>query len=301
MPDGLRRLAEMPRRISRAVSRDDGRVEVGERARPRQVDGDVGDDAARSRRHDDDPVGDEDRLGDAVGDQHDRRGGALPEPQQLEVEALAAQRVERAERLVEQQDLGLEREGAGERDPLARAAGQLGRAVADDPGIERDEVDRARRGAAARRSGGQPASSSGYVMLSAAVRHGSSRGSWKTRPIRGSGPLTGVAVERDRPRSGASSPAMTRSSVDLPQPFGPDEGDDPATGDVEVDAVEDRQATAVARRERQVDPVDADRAAGRSSAVDAAAARRRRGRVEQRPQDRRGRRVERGVGLERRS
>ena len=47
--------------------------------------------------------------------------GPLPEAQQLEVEALAGQRVEGAERLVEQQHLGLEGEGPGQGDPLARS------------------------------------------------------------------------------------------------------------------------------------------------------------------------------------
>ena len=103
-------------------------VEVGDGARPREIDRDVGDDAAGSRRQDDDAVGDEDRLGDAVGDQDDRGRGPLPQPQQLEVEPLAGQRIERAERLVEQEDLGLERERPGERHPLAGPARQLGRA-----------------------------------------------------------------------------------------------------------------------------------------------------------------------------
>ena len=44
-----------------------------ERARPRGVDRDDRGDAARPRRHHDDAVGEEDRLGDAVGDDHDRR------------------------------------------------------------------------------------------------------------------------------------------------------------------------------------------------------------------------------------
>ena len=52
--------------------------------------------------------------------------------EQLEVEPFAGQRVERAERLVEEEDLGLERERPGERDALARPARQLGRTVVDD-------------------------------------------------------------------------------------------------------------------------------------------------------------------------
>ena len=66
------------RRISRAVARDDGGVEVGDRPRPWQLHGEIGDDAPGPRRQDDDPVGDEDRLGDAVGDQHDRRARRAP-------------------------------------------------------------------------------------------------------------------------------------------------------------------------------------------------------------------------------
>ena len=37
----------------------------------------------------------------------------------------------------------------------------------------------------------------------------------------------------------------------MPQPFGPDERDDPAAGDRQVDAVEDRQRAAAAGRERE--------------------------------------------------
>ena len=67
--------------------------------------------------------------------------GPLPEPEQLEVEALAGQRVERAERLVEQQDAGLEREGPGERDALALTARQLGRPIGTARRVEADELD----------------------------------------------------------------------------------------------------------------------------------------------------------------
>ena len=48
-----------------------------------------------------------------------------PEPLELVVQHVAGHRVERAERLVHQQDVGVLRERAGERDPLAHAAGQL--------------------------------------------------------------------------------------------------------------------------------------------------------------------------------
>ena len=177
-------------------------------------------DAARSRGHDDDPVGEEDRLGDAVGDDHDRRRRPLPQLQQLEIEPLAGQRVEGAERLVEEQHLRLEREGPGDRRALAHPAGELARS-----GARRLARARRDRAAAASRSAwrarGQPASSRGYVTLPATDRHGRRRGSWKTSPTRGSGPTIGSSSRLTAPRSGRSSPAATRRNVLLPQPFGP--------------------------------------------------------------------------------
>ena len=97
-------------------------------------------DVAGSRRQDHDPVGDEDRFRDAVRDHQDRGRGSLPEAEQLEVETLARQRIEGAERLVEKQHLGLERERPRECDTLAGATRELGRARTDDRGIEANEV-----------------------------------------------------------------------------------------------------------------------------------------------------------------
>ena len=53
----------------------------------------------------------------------------LPDREQLEVEPLARHLVERAERLVHQQEGGLERERARDRDALLHAAGELPRVV----------------------------------------------------------------------------------------------------------------------------------------------------------------------------
>ncbi len=54
---------------------------------------------------------------------------STPEPLELVVEHVARHRVERAERLVHEEDVGVLRERAGERDALAHAAGQLVRAL----------------------------------------------------------------------------------------------------------------------------------------------------------------------------
>ena len=97
---------------------------------------------------------------------------------------------------------------------------------------------------------------------------------------------------------------MTRRSVDLPQPFGPMSATMPPPGTVEVDAVEDRERAARPGREGegQVLEGDAAGAVGSRSTSRAGLARGRdRGRVRvarQRSEERRGRRVERQVGLE---
>src|SRR5205823_5952721 len=76
------------------------------------------DDPPRTRRHHGDVGREKYRLGDAVRDEHDGRPGLLPDPQQLDVQPLAGHLVERAERLVHQEDRGLERERARDRDAL---------------------------------------------------------------------------------------------------------------------------------------------------------------------------------------
>ena len=108
---------------------------------PRQVDRRPGDDPARPRAH----------------HGHRRRRGTPPrtiewvtsrvvrrplgpDALQLEVEPLAGHLVERAERLVEQQDLGLDDQRPGDGDPLAHAARQLrGPGVLE--ALEADQLD----------------------------------------------------------------------------------------------------------------------------------------------------------------
>ena len=81
--------------------------------------------------HDDDAVGDRQRLGLVVRD-HDEGGAELRlQPLQLDLHLLAQMRVERRQRLVEQQHARLADDGAGERHALALAAGQLRHARAE--------------------------------------------------------------------------------------------------------------------------------------------------------------------------
>src|SRR5690606_1236591 len=67
----------------------------------------------RPRRHHDYARGEEHRLGYRVGDEHHRLTSLLPEPQQLEVHGLAGDLVERPERFVHQQQLGVEGQRPG--------------------------------------------------------------------------------------------------------------------------------------------------------------------------------------------
>ena len=104
-----------------------------------QVDVDDLRDPARPRGHDDDPRRQEDRLGDAVGHEHDGRPGPSPDAHQLGVHPLAGHLVEGAERLVHEQQLRIERQRPGDRDALLHAARQLPRM----PLGERLELDEA--------------------------------------------------------------------------------------------------------------------------------------------------------------
>ena len=80
-----------------------------------------------SLAQDRDPVADQDRLVDVVGDEDDRLPHLVLDPQQLLLQPHAGDRVERAERLVHQHHRRVGRERSGEADTLALAARDLRR------------------------------------------------------------------------------------------------------------------------------------------------------------------------------
>ena len=90
-------------------------------------------DPARARRHDDDAVAEAGRLADVVGDEQHRQAPVADERVELLVERVAGHRVEGAERLVHQQDVGVLGERPGQRAALAHPAGQLVRALVGEP------------------------------------------------------------------------------------------------------------------------------------------------------------------------
>ena len=131
----------------------------------------------------------------------------------------ASLRVEGAERLVEQQDVGFGRQGPGDRDPLAHAARELvGRVVR-----ELRQADDAE----------QLLHPSGALGLAHAHALEPERDVLRDRAPRieavglehhaavGAGPMTGSWSISTVPDVGMSSPAMMFSSVDFPQPEDP--------------------------------------------------------------------------------
>ena len=67
-----------------------------------------------------------------MGDEQHGEFGFFPELQQLVLAGPPRQRVERRERFVHQQDVGLHRHAAGDGDALLHAAGQRVRIAVDD-------------------------------------------------------------------------------------------------------------------------------------------------------------------------
>ena len=81
--------------------------------------------AAGMRGEKDDAIAEAGGLADVVRDEDDRLLAGLPDFLDVAVELLAGEGVERGERLVHEQDARIRREGAGERDALFHAAGEL--------------------------------------------------------------------------------------------------------------------------------------------------------------------------------
>src|SRR4051794_31409730 len=77
-----------------------------------------------------DPVAEPDRLAHVVGHEQDGELLLPPDPLELVVQEVPGHRVERAERLVHQQNVRVLRQRAGERHALARTAGELVRPLA---------------------------------------------------------------------------------------------------------------------------------------------------------------------------
>ncbi len=98
------------------------RVDV---ARTRQIHAEFLLHPTRIRREQHHAVSEAGGLAHVVGHEHDRLLALLPDTLDVAVELLAREGVERGERLVHQQHLRVRRHGAGKRDALLHAAGEL--------------------------------------------------------------------------------------------------------------------------------------------------------------------------------
>ena len=142
---GLRRHAG----IDVVDQRAEGRVDAV--ARLRQVHLDLGDDAAGIGGEHQDAVAHQHRFLDIVRDQQDaadRHAAFAPEVEKVGAQRFGGEHVERGERLVHQQQLGIDHQRAREADALAHAARQLLRVGVFEP-VEADQVDGGQRPLAA--------------------------------------------------------------------------------------------------------------------------------------------------------
>ena len=100
---------------------------------------DLADSAGRGAEHED-AVGEQQRLVDAVRHEHDGGAGLRPDFQEILLQLLARLRVERAERLVHEDEDRLAHQRARDTDALLHAAGELVRIVVREI-AEPDELD----------------------------------------------------------------------------------------------------------------------------------------------------------------
>ena len=144
--------------------------------------------AGREHRH---PVGQEHRLAEAVGHEHDGLVGARQQHREILAQHHAGLLVERAERLVHQQDVGLQ---AQARAP-ARRAGACRRTAGPDSTRRNRRARRPRATCLARFSRSAlrtPWNIMPSFTFSITVLHGNSAFSWNTKAIScGIGPRTG--------------------------------------------------------------------------------------------------------------
>ncbi len=204
--------------------------------------------------------------GDAVGDREglllvvshvDGRDAEL----ELDAADLLAQldphlRVERRERLVEQEDARLDRERPSERDALLHPARELVR-VALASMAEPDELEQLLRSSLRRSDFDLPRIRRPYSTFCAAVMFGKRLYAWKTIPM---SRLFGGTLVRSRPSttirpaSARSKPATRRRAVVLPHPLGPRSETNSPCLEREVDALQrdDRPEGAVQALELEV-------------------------------------------------
>ena len=182
------------------------------------------------------PVAHGERLLLVVRDVDERDADLALDPLQLQLHVLAQLGVQRAERLIQQQYLGLVDDGPGQRDPLPLPARQLDRLAAAEP-AEADHVQ-GRLGAAAALGPGHPPHPQAvlHVLQHAHVR--------EQRVVLEDGvDVPGVrrlpgdigAAELDRAGIGPLEPRDQPQQRGLARPGGAEHGEELPLGDLQVD------------------------------------------------------------------
>src|SRR5271168_4415553 len=90
-------------------------------SRVRDVDREDALNLSWARTQDHDPIGKLDRLIDVVGYKHYRAPFALPDTQQFSAHDISSDRIQRAERLVQIEAVGIDGQGPGDLQPLLHA------------------------------------------------------------------------------------------------------------------------------------------------------------------------------------
>ena len=197
--------------------------------------------------HDHHAVGDLQRLLLVVRDEHRRHVDLVVQVAQPAPQLLADLGIERAERLVEQQDARLDGERAGKRHALALAAGKLARIAVGQP-LELDQIEQLLNARVDFRLGDAlpalaHAQAEGDVLEHAHMPEQRIMLEHEADVALADAARQRVlSVEmRPDPRSGHSRPAMMRSSVVLPEPEGPSSATSSPESTVEVDAGKRRE------------------------------------------------------------
>ena len=183
---------------------------------------DLGEPPLEQHRH---PIPEPERLGAVVRDQHGRRAGRGEEPAQIVEQRLARGRIERGERLVEEEHVRRGREGSRE----AHALGLAARQPVHGPVRQRGDAETVEPvpgppvGLRARHAA-QPTREARVVEDGAPAERATPgrRTPCAARQASRSASVAGTAPwSRTVPRVGRARSASARRSVDFPAPFGP--------------------------------------------------------------------------------
>ncbi len=208
------------------------------------------DETAGPRRHDADAVRQHGRLVERMGDQQHGGAGLAPQPQQLVAHQQPRLLIERAERLVEQDEARLQHQGAGDAHALAHAAGKLRRIGAANS-LQPHESQRVLDPAARLPRRRCRCAAGRRRHCPTTVSQGKQASSWKTTPTpSGTSPVTGFPSKLTVPAVGGCSPAENFEQGRFAAAGRADDGEELAAPQFEVDGTQrmDRLMAGLARK-----------------------------------------------------